>query len=182
MSCRQTSNSATFTTKYETNASASRVSRRTLFFRPDLFACAVHHVHEPARHIFNESCFSQLDGFFQNQLSAHTQCGCASEEIVRRGVKIYSARGNQWDLRQWALQRLDVTCTAHLRARKYLHEVRTGFPRCQYFSRCQRTGHDEHIFLDCKLHSSEVESWADEKLGSRLDTPLRRFRIQDGTR
>src|SRR5690242_562466 len=51
---------------------------------------------------------------------------------------------NQFDLREWTFQRLDVARTTNRIGRKNLYKIGARFPRCQHLARRHRSRHHRH--------------------------------------
>src|SRR6267378_280670 len=103
------------------------------------------------RILYNDLRLVGLQGLGLHQFSAYPQRRGARFDEFCRGAQIDAAGGNQWNLRQRALQSFDVFRSAYLSTRKNLYEVRASIPGGNYFRGRQRPGHDQLPFPDRKL-------------------------------
>src|SRR5262249_46086162 len=95
--------------------------------------------------------------------------------------KRHTARRNELDLRQWSLQRFEITRTTNSARREHLYEIGARIPRLDHLGRRQRTRHHRNVEPSTTRNRFEIQRRTHHEPRSTRNTSLRYFRIEHGS-
>ncbi len=139
------------------SVSVNSFTTLTLFPSFDLFSRFLHEFGESAGQFVNALRLPPLNRLGGNQLRADADCGCSRQNEVGRSLLIDASCGNQGNLRQGRVQRLDVLIAADRRAGKDFDEVSAGAPCRDHFGWRHCTRQDCDVFLGREFHDRGIE-------------------------
>ena len=139
-----------------------------------------HHTCKASSQFADPVLLAEVNGLVRDQIAADPQRNGAGPDEIGSGLLIHTARRNEWNVRERPSQCPNISRTAHLGARKNLHEIRPSLPRRHDLRGCKRAREDHHAALDSEFHCLQIESGAGEELSSSIHATARGIYIGHG--